>query len=115
MAPRGFSDLVARPVVKTAHARVGRTDASRNLRSSRVRGVESRGAGGALVELSAISRVGALRFMGFGTFNEEHANAVVLDENEVSMPLQLHLAEETPGSRVWSSFFGSDFMWHNFQ
>lgn len=62
---------------------LARMDASCNLLSCPLWGPESRGAGGAFVQLSVTSRVGTVRFVGFGTFNEEHANAEVLDEIEV--------------------------------
>jgi len=73
VASQGSFGLVARPLA-------GKEDASSKLLSSPVWCVESRGTGGALVQSSGTARVGALRFMGFGTFNEEHANAVLPEE-----------------------------------
>ena len=97
MASQGSYGLVARPVVKNTLSRVGRMDASRNLLTSPIWCVESRGAGGVLAQLSATSRVGALRFVAQGTFNEEHANVAVLhDEHEASMLLQLYFVEKKP-------------------
>lgn len=76
MASQGSFGLGARPMA-------GRMDASSEPLSSPVCCVESRRTGGALAQLSATSRVGAVRFMGFGTFNEEHANTAIPDtENE---------------------------------
>jgi len=73
VASQGSFGLLARPLA-------GKVDASPKLLSSPVWCVESRGSGGAFVQSSAPARVGALRFMGFGTFNEEHTNAVVPEE-----------------------------------
>jgi hypothetical protein len=84
MAPQGSVGLVVRDTLSS----VGRMDASRNSLSSPVWGVESRRAGGALFQLSATSRVGALRFVGFGNFNEEHGNAALRDVIEVSLRVQ---------------------------
>ena len=98
VASRGSLGIVARPAMRDTVSKV-----------SPFWSVESR-ADGALVQFGAASRVGALRFAGFGTFNEEHANAIVTDDNEVSMKLQLYFANKTSGQ----VFFGSYFMYRNF-
>ncbi|KAG0588205.1 hypothetical protein KC19_2G224900 [Ceratodon purpureus] len=82
VASRGSLGIVARPAMRDTVSKV-----------SPFWSVESR-ADGALVQFGAASRVGALRFAGFGTFNEEHANAIVTDDNEDEAKTDEH-PEET--------------------